>query len=113
MKLPITRKLRSPTDSINLGANRGLTQEPDRECRGFVVWLRGMGPCRQCLRTFSIGEEERILFTYQPFQEPTSLPAPGPIFIHAEPCGRYDAMQVPPDFRTLPLVLEAYGMGGR
>ena len=74
---------------------------------------QGYGPCRQCLRTFSVGEEERILFTYQPFQEPDSLPAPGPVFIHAEPCVRYDAPQLPPDFRVLPLVFEAYRLGGR
>lgn len=73
----------------------------------------GYGPCRQCLRTFAIGEEERILFTYQPFREPGSLPAPGPVFIHAAPCSRYDAPTLPPDFRSLPLVLEAYRDGGR
>ncbi len=28
---------------------------------------KGTGPCRLCLRTFAVGEEERILFTYQPF----------------------------------------------
>lgn len=73
----------------------------------------GYGPCRQCLRTFAIGKEERILFTYQPFREPGSLPAPGPVFIHAEPCARYDALALPPDFRSLPLVFEAYRNGGR
>ena len=74
---------------------------------------RGYGPCRQCLRTFKIGAEARILFTYQPFREPGSLPAPGPVFIHAEPCERYDAPRLPPDFRSLPLVFEAYRDGGR
>ena len=74
---------------------------------------RGYGPCRLCLRTFQIGTEERILFTYQPFSERDSLPAPGPVFIHAEPCQRYDAFELPPDFRTLPLVFEGYQTGGR
>ena len=73
----------------------------------------GYGPCRQCLRTFQVGRGERILFTYQPFQDPDSLPAPGPVFIHAEPCRRYDALELPPDFRALPLVFEAYQIGGR
>ncbi len=72
----------------------------------------GYGPCRQCLRTFAIGSEERILFTYQPFREAGSLPAPGPVFIHAEACERYDASTLPPDFRSLPLVFEAYRDGG-
>lgn len=73
----------------------------------------GYGPCRQCLRTFAVGEEERILFTYQPFREAGSLPAPGPVFIHAETCERYDDLTLPPDFRALPLVFEAYRNGGR
>ena len=74
---------------------------------------RGYGPCRVCLRTFEIGREERLLFTYQPFQEPGSLPAPGPVYVHMEACERYDTLELPPDFRTLPLVLEGYGAGGR
>jgi hypothetical protein len=73
---------------------------------------QGYGPCRQCLRTFAIGREERILFTYQPFREASCLPAPGPVFIHAEECKAYDALAFPPDFRSLPLVFEAYRKGG-
>lgn len=74
---------------------------------------QGYGPCRLCLRTFAIGAEDRILFTYQPFRDAGSLPAPGPVFIHSAPCARYDAVEFPPDFRLLPLVLEAYQRGGR
>lgn len=74
---------------------------------------KGYGPCRLCLQTFAIGKEERILFTYQPFGDPGSLPAPGPVFIHADACARYDALAFPPDFRLLPLVFEAYRTGGR
>ena len=72
----------------------------------------GYGPCRLCLRTFTEGVEERILFTYQPFSDPGSVPAPGPVFIHAGPCERYEARVFPPDFRRLPLLLEAYKVGG-
>ncbi|HEY8105657.1 MAG TPA: DUF1203 domain-containing protein [Gemmatimonadales bacterium] len=72
----------------------------------------GYGPCRLCLRTFDEGVEERILFTYQPFSDPASVPAPGPVFIHAVPCERYDAPALPPDFRSIPLLFEAYGAGG-
>jgi hypothetical protein len=74
---------------------------------------RGYGPCRLCLRTFAVGKEDRLLFTYQPFLDPGSLPAPGPVFIHAEPCERYDALELPPDFRSFPLVVEGYASGGR
>lgn len=73
---------------------------------------RGYGPCRLCLRTFTVGQEERILFTYQPFAEAGSLPAPGPVFIHADACSRYDGHELPPDFRALPLVIEGYRAGG-
>jgi len=72
----------------------------------------GTGPCRLCLRTFEIGAEERILFTYQPFSDPAAVPAPGPVFIHPYPCERYEGSALPPDFRALPLFLEAYGSGG-
>lgn len=72
----------------------------------------GSGPCRLCLRTFKVGTDERILFTYQPFTDPGSVPAPGPVFIHATPCERYEGSTLPPDFRSLPLFLEAYGSGG-
>ncbi len=72
----------------------------------------GYGPCRLCLRTFAIGAEDRLLFTYQPFFEPGSLPAPGPVFIHAEPCERFSGSALPPDFRALPLVIEGFRPGG-
>ena len=74
---------------------------------------QGYGPCRLCLRTFAIGKEERILFTYQPFRDEGSLPAPGPVFIHAQECTRYEAAELPPDFRSLPLVFEGYRNGSQ
>jgi uncharacterized protein DUF1203 len=73
---------------------------------------RGYGPCRHCLRTFTVDRDERLLFTYQPVQEPTGLPAPGPVFVHAEPCERYDSPAFPPDLRSLPLVVEGFRLGG-
>ncbi len=73
---------------------------------------RGYGPCRSCLATFRVGEEDRLLFTWQPVREPGALPAPGPVFIHAEHCARYDALEFPPDLRALPIVVEGYAEGG-
>ncbi len=72
----------------------------------------GYGPCRLCLRTFQVGRDERVLFTYQPFTDPDALPAPGPVFIHQEPCERYDGVELPEALRPLPLALEGYGDGG-
>ena len=72
----------------------------------------GYGPCRLCLQTFQVGTDERLLFTYQPFTDPAALPAPGPIFIHLGPCGRYDGRTLPEALRSIPLVVEGYGAGG-
>jgi hypothetical protein len=72
----------------------------------------GYGPCRLCLQTFSVGVDERLLFTYQPFTDPAALPAPGPVFIHRAECERYEGPGLPKALRPLPLALEGYGPGG-
>lgn len=74
----------------------------------------GYGPCRHCLRTFRIGEESRILFTYDPFTDIEVLPLPGPVFIHEESCERYpEDGGFPDDLRLHPLTLNAYARGRR
>src|SRR5688572_10561985 len=73
---------------------------------------RGHGPCRHCLRTFRIGEEDRILFTYDPFAGAEPLPLPGPVFIHAEPCQRYpEDGGFPAELLEHPLTLNTYARG--
>jgi len=73
----------------------------------------GYGPCRLCLRTFRVGKEERLLFTYNPFAGLDPYPSPGPIFVHAAGCRPFDAPSgFPEDLRALPLTLEGYA-GGR
>lgn len=47
-------------------------------------------PCRHCLRTFAVGKERRILFTYDRFQGVESLPQPGPVYVHENSCSRYE-----------------------
>lgn len=70
----------------------------------------GTGPCRQCLRTFDVGKENRILFTYNPFDGLDPYPSPGPIFVHEKPCATYSRpTEFPDTLRTLPLILEGYG----
>ena len=54
-----------------------------------VEIARGYGPCRHCLRTFRVGREERILFTWDAFEGVETLPQPGPVFIHADSCPRH------------------------
>ncbi|MFL5471928.1 MAG: DUF1203 domain-containing protein [Gemmatimonadales bacterium] len=93
-------------------ATRATMQSPQYGHPAHVEVATGYGPCRLCLQTFTVGADERLLFTYQPFTDSDALPAPGPIFIHREPCERYDDVQLPEALRPLPLVLEAYGIGG-
>lgn len=69
----------------------------------------GYGPCRSCLKTFEIGKEERILFTYNSFENLSDLPLPGPVFIHKDRCETYDHDQFPPELMDLPLLFEGFG----
>ena len=72
----------------------------------------GYGPCRLCLETFSVGVDERMLFTYNPFDGLDAFPSPGPVFVHAEGCNPFDAPSgFPEALRALPLVLEGYAPG--
>ena len=85
---------------------------PDYGHPAYKALAQGYGPCRLCLRTFRVGADERILFTYNPFPG-GDLPAPGPVFIHAAECSRHDSSRLPADLRPLPMVLEGYRSGGR
>jgi hypothetical protein len=71
-------------------------------------------PCRHCLRTFTVGEDRRILFTYDRFSALESLPQPGPVYVHAEACPRYlEDAGFPEDLRGSPRTVEAYARGRR
>jgi hypothetical protein len=91
---------------------RSTLYSPQYGHPAHVEIATGYGPCRQCLKTFNQGQEERILFTYQPFVSPGALPAPGPVFIHREACRQYDELRFPEELRAIPLVLESYGERG-
>jgi hypothetical protein len=72
----------------------------------------GYGPCRLCLEVFREGEENRILFTHDPFPKGAALPSPGPIFVHEKACSRYAGDGFPAGLAELPLTLEAYDSSG-
>ncbi len=74
---------------------------------------QGTGPCRSCLSLFDVGKEERLLFTYAPPSGEGTRPAPGPVFIHAEDCQRYDASVFPQSLTALPLLIEGRTADGR
>ena len=73
----------------------------------------GTGPCRCCLRPFVPGVDRRLLFTYRPPGDGSSLMAPGPVFIHAAHCEAFAGEGFPEGLRELPLAFEARAAGGR
>jgi hypothetical protein len=93
-------------------AARAALRSPQYGHPAYSELATGYGPCRLCLQTFTVGSDERLLFTYQPFTDPDALPAPGPVFIHRAPCPRYDDEGLPEALRPLPLVVEGYGSAG-
>jgi hypothetical protein len=89
---------------------RSTLKSPQYGHPAHVELAAGYGPCRACLKQFRTGKEDRILFTYNPFQHLDDYPSPGPVFIHAKACPNYDEPQsFPEELRSLPLTLEAYG----
>lgn len=73
----------------------------------------GTGPCRCCLEPFVAGRDRRLLFTWRPPGDGSSLMAPGPVFIHAEHCVAFDGAGFPATLRALPLAFEARGTHSR
>ncbi|MBA3913374.1 MAG: DUF1203 domain-containing protein [Acidobacteriales bacterium] len=70
----------------------------------------GYGPCCHCLYTFKQREEDRILFTYDPFDGISEFALPGPIYIHAEACPRYpEEGGFPEPLLQHSLTIQAYG----
>jgi hypothetical protein len=71
-------------------------------------------PCRHCLRTFVVGKDRRILFTYDRFAGVEALPQPGPVYVHADACPRYsEDGGFPEELRGSPRTVEAYARGRR
>lgn len=90
-------------------AARRERRSPQYGHPAHVERATGYGPCRLCLNTFEIGEEDRLLFTYNPFDGLDTYPSPGPIFVHADGCAAHAPESGFPDpLRALPLTLEAY-----
>ena len=74
----------------------------------FADIAKGYGPCRVCLKTFVKDVEERILFTYNAFENLSNLPNPSPIYIHKNECKCFDENDFPPGLIDLPLLFEGY-----
>lgn len=99
-----------PIDSALAEKVRSTLKSPQYGHPAHVELAAGYGPCRACLQQFRTGKEDRILFTYNPFENFDSYPSPGPVFIHAKSCPAYsEPDRFPEELKSLPLTLEAYG----
>ena len=88
-------------DAYGLFAERRITQES-----GY--------PCRHCLDFIGEGEPYLTL-AYRPFPALQPYAETGPIFLHAEPCARYQAREVLPPVltRSPDFILRGYGHDDR
>lgn len=69
----------------------------------------GANPCRHCLGLIPKGANKLVL-GYRPFPTQQPYAETGPIFLHAEPCERYEANAVPHWFDHLdPAIVRGYG----
>ena len=99
-----------PTEVVN--AVRSTLKAPIYGFPAHVEVATDAAPCRHCLKTFEVGKDRRILFTYDRFAGVESLPQPGPVYIHADSCERYHAdAEFPEELRNSPRTLEAYAHG--
>jgi hypothetical protein len=57
--------------------------------------------------------EQRTLFTYDSYAGVAEFPQPGPVYIHADGCSRYDEDGFPPEVDPLNLTFEAVAAGPR
>jgi len=111
-----------------IAADRFTVQALPRQVASYVrehgrdpVWghealtqlATGFGPCRLCLRTFREHEEMRTLFTYDTYAGVSKYPQPGPVYIHAAHCERYDGGGVPAELCGLELTFEGVAAGPR
>jgi hypothetical protein len=96
------------------GAVRQTLRSPGYGHPAHIEVATGHGPCRQCLKPFMIGNERRILFTYDSFHGKEDLPLPGPVFIHERECERYpEDGGFPAEMLSYSFTLNAYASGRR
>ncbi len=108
--MPLYRIVAIPGAVAN--AARTTRTSPQSGHPAHIEIATGYGPCRQCLRSFTVGVERRMLFTYDPFEGTEPLPLPGPVFIHEAACEAYpEDAGFPEDLRSHSLTLNAYRRG--
>ena len=93
-------------------ARRTMVSPQYKSLAAAASVANGYGPCRSCLKVFNQGVDRRIFFTYNSFEGLSSLPDPGPVFIHAEKCEAFEGT-FPADILDLPVYFEAFGEDSR
>jgi hypothetical protein len=95
-----------PTDDVER-IRRG---EPDANGQPALTRIaEGLAnPCRHCLGLIADGDRKLVL-AYRPFDTPQPYAETGPIFLHADPCQRYDGGALPDWFVFLdPAIVRGY-----
>ena len=95
------------TDLVN-EVRQTLVSPQYKSLAANVSVANGYGPCRSCLKIFEQGRDRRIYFTYNSFEGRSTLPDPGPVFIHEHACAAFDGPGFPPDLLGLPVLIEAF-----
>ncbi len=91
---------------------RATLKAPRYAFPAHVELSTDQAPCRHCLRLTKPEEDRRILFTYDCFDGLEQLPLPGPVYIHAESCERYqENAGYPEELRNRKITFNAYGEG--
>jgi hypothetical protein len=65
-----------PIDPTICDQARRTLKSPQYGHPVHVETAAGYGPCRSCLKQFRVGEDERLLFTYDPFAGLDAYPSP-------------------------------------
>ena len=81
---------------------RTTLRSPQYGHPAHVETATGYGPCRVCLHTFEEGRDERILFTYQPFQDPERYLLPARCSSTGDSAPAYDDLDFPAELRACP-----------
>lgn len=97
------------SQEITNEARKTLVSPQYKSFAATVSLANGYGPCRSCLRVFDQGNERRIGFTFNAFEGLSTLPDPGPVFVHEHECEAFDREGFPVDILGLPIYLEAFG----
>jgi len=96
-----------PTEDVDRIRAGGIDANRQPALRRVVEGLPN--PCRHCLDLIAEGDAKLVL-AYRPFDGLQPYAETGPIFLHADPCERYESGTLPAWFDFLePAIVRGYG----